>query len=241
MPEGKGVGHFLQGETAGLPNWAWGLVVVGGIAAAYIVPKFLNPKQPDQASTGTGTDASGLGLAIDPTTGLPYAVEGLVPSGAGAGGGTTITTAPGQLPPLPTPTPTPTPTPVPIGKPIPHSTNTNPIIPSGQYKGPSFSNLRPGTRYTYQGVNYLLKAGAEGRLWGINPHGQQVLLYGPPSAYSMATNSSTYITVGQWPYAVSSVTELAARYGLTEDRLIKLNPHLVDPSTLYAGETVRVA
>jgi len=239
MPE-SGISGFLNKDTAGLPNWAWGLVVVGGIAAAYIVPKFLggasSTTSTDQTSTNTGTGASGLGLAIDPTTGLPYAVEGLVPSGAGAGAGgrgSTITTAPGQLPPLPTPTPTPTP------EPTQHA--GNPLIPSGQYNGPSYSNLKPNTYYTYQGTKYKLQTGSQGRLWGINPQGKQVLLYGPPSDYNMATNQSTYITMGAWPYQVGSLYDLGAKYGLSPTRLQQLNPHLNDPSTLYAGETVRIA
>ena len=44
------------------------------------------------SAPGTSTDnlnggngSSGLGLAIDPTTGLPYAVQGLVPSGGSSG------------------------------------------------------------------------------------------------------------------------------------------------------------
>jgi hypothetical protein len=60
---------------------------------------------------------------------------------------------------------------------------TNPLIPSGQYKGPSFSNLKPGTWYNYQGTNYLLNTGPGGKLYGTPKGGQQVLLYGPPSMY----------------------------------------------------------
>lgn len=77
---------FLTGTTAGLPNWAWILVVGGGIAAAYFLPKLLGSSSSSSTTTPTtGTDTSGIGLAVDPTTGLPYAVEGLVPSGAYAG------------------------------------------------------------------------------------------------------------------------------------------------------------
>jgi hypothetical protein len=80
---------FLTGTTAGLPNWAWILVVGGGIAAAYFLPKLLGSNASSTTTPTTGTDTSGIGLATDPTTGLPYAVEGLVPSGANAGGGST--------------------------------------------------------------------------------------------------------------------------------------------------------
>lgn len=85
---------FLQDETAGLPNWAWGLVVVAGLGIAVIVPKFFGKSGStnDTATDNGSSNASGIGLAVDPTTGLPYAVEGLVPSGATAGGTSPATT-----------------------------------------------------------------------------------------------------------------------------------------------------
>lgn len=76
--------EFLQKEIAGLPNWVWLIVIAGGIAAVYIIPKFTKKSTTAttaDTATNTGTGAAGIGLAIDPTTGLPYAVEGLVPSG----------------------------------------------------------------------------------------------------------------------------------------------------------------
>jgi len=134
---------FLTGTTAGLPNWAWILVVGGGIAAAYFLPKLLGSSSSSSTTTPTtGTDTSGIGLAVDPTTGLPYAVEGLVPSGAYAGdtsgsttGVTGTTGAPGPAgpagptgaagapgkpgTPAPTPTPVKKPAPTPVKKPAP--------------------------------------------------------------------------------------------------------------------------
>lgn len=84
---GKGITGFLSKDTAGLPNWAWLLVVGAGVAAVYIVPKFLPGSSSGTSSSTSSTGStSGLGLAVDPTTGLPYAVEGLVPSGGTAGG-----------------------------------------------------------------------------------------------------------------------------------------------------------
>ncbi len=81
-------GGFFKQVTAGLPNWAWVLVVVGGVGAAILVPKFFGGKSTgtsDQTSTDqtnpSNPNTTGLGMAIDPGTGLPYAVEGLVPSG----------------------------------------------------------------------------------------------------------------------------------------------------------------
>lgn len=85
-----GVKGFLSHNAAGLPVWAWLLVVAAGIGVAYIFPKiFGSSNSPtDQSGNQAGSavgGTSGLGLAVDPTTGLPYAVEGLVPSGGTAG------------------------------------------------------------------------------------------------------------------------------------------------------------
>lgn len=92
---GKGIAGFLGDSTAGLPNWAWLLVIGVGVTAAIVVPKLFQGGAASSPATTGG--ASGLGLAIDPTTGLPYAVEGLAPSG----GGTVTSSGP---PPLPTAT-----------------------------------------------------------------------------------------------------------------------------------------
>ena len=114
MPEKSGIegaaGGFLNKTTAGLPNWAWIAVVVVGVAGAVLLPKLFGAKTPATPATATdttggttGLSTSGIGLAIDPTTGLPYAVSGLVPSGAlanngvqnpGVNGGTVTPTTP---------------------------------------------------------------------------------------------------------------------------------------------------
>lgn len=95
-PHAGGIKGFMKTDTAGMPNWVWLLVIAGGIGLALGVKYFYSKKTP----SSTGADTSGLGLAIDPTTGLPYAVEGLVPAGGVAG-------APPTLPPQPVPPPTP--------------------------------------------------------------------------------------------------------------------------------------
>jgi LysM repeat protein len=139
---------FLTGTTAGLPNWAWILVVGGGIAAAYFLPKLLGSSSSSTTTPTTGTDTSGIGLAVDPTTGLPYAVEGLVPSGAYAGdtsgsttGVTGTTGAPGPAGPAgPTgaagaPGKPGTPAPTPVKKPIVVTTPVKkPTAPAPQEK-----------------------------------------------------------------------------------------------------------
>jgi hypothetical protein len=93
--------EILSKETAGLPNWAWIAIVAAGIGATYVLPKLFGKATGTTANTPTtssdsGTSQAGLGLAVDPTTGLPYAVEGLVPSGGLAG--TTLTGTGGSQP-----------------------------------------------------------------------------------------------------------------------------------------------
>ncbi len=93
------------------------------------------------------------------------------------------TTPPGSPPDLqggpgPGPTPPP-PKPGPCRSPM---GGPCPLIPYGQYKGPSYSNLAPNTYYTYNNVKYLLAAGGGGRLWGKTGN-SQVLLYAPRSYY----------------------------------------------------------
>jgi hypothetical protein len=137
-------------EVAGLPTWVWVIVVGAGIAAAYIVPKFLNKGTTAPATTGTGdSSGSGLGLAVDPTTGLPYAVEGLVPGGGLAGGGNTTTPVTNPVTP---PTTTPVTTPFNPFK---------PVLPQGT-KVPA----TPGSIFTYQGQQYTIVTGPGGRIWG---------------------------------------------------------------------------
>lgn len=42
----------------------------------------------------------------------------------------------------------------------------NGLIKPGQYTGPSYSNLKWGTTYNYNGTLYQLVTGPNGRLWG---------------------------------------------------------------------------
>lgn len=93
------ISGFLEKETAGLPNWGWIAIIAAGIGVTYLGPKlFGNLTGTHGNSPTTSTDAgstSGIGLAIDPTTGLPYAVEGLVPTGGLSGTGPPVGTPSG--------------------------------------------------------------------------------------------------------------------------------------------------
>jgi len=73
---GSGIAKLLQAQTAGLPNWAWLLIIAGGIAAAIIVPNLLGQ---GAAATPATTDNTG---ATTPTDN-----SGLLGAGGGVGGG----------------------------------------------------------------------------------------------------------------------------------------------------------
>ncbi len=93
------------------------------------------------------------------------------------------------------------------GNPPPPPNPNNPLIPYGSYQGPSYSNLKFGTTYTYNGTKYQLGAGSNGALWGVPVQGKlytqqqwnnipiapggKVLLYGPQSDYHTASSNST--------------------------------------------------
>lgn len=100
----ENIGKILEKQTAGMPNWVWLAVIVVGVGSAIIIPRFFGggkegkPSKP--GTTGDDTDMDGIGLAVDPTTGLPYAVSGLVPSGAVPGGPLTVNQG-GPIPELP--------------------------------------------------------------------------------------------------------------------------------------------
>ena len=139
----EGIKRFLTNEFAGLPGWVWLLIVGAGALAAFIIPKFFKGAgTSSQTASDSGTPAASTGLAIDPNTGLPYATEGMVPSG-GLGGMDNTDAATDALliqtlqsqqrqpsvptngPPAPKPAPKPVPTPAP--KPAPKPTLKLPI------------------------------------------------------------------------------------------------------------------
>lgn len=88
-------------DIAGFPVWVW-LVIIGAGIGAVLLVKSGKLKFPGSSSS---TGSTGLGLAVDPSTGLPYAIEGLQPAGGLAGGGSTSTGSGNNLPPPPQPAP----------------------------------------------------------------------------------------------------------------------------------------
>lgn len=86
----EGIKKLLSAQTAGLPNWAWLLIIAGGVTAAIVVPKLFGGKgSTSSTDTGTSTDTSG---AI-PTAPPSPDTSGYNPfqGGYGGGGGTTDT------------------------------------------------------------------------------------------------------------------------------------------------------
>lgn len=228
MPEGgeggSGIKGFLGKDTAGLPNWAWLLVVAGGIAAAYFVPKFLGGQSTnatDQGATNAGTaqsNTNGIGLAVDPTTGLPYAVEGLSPSGGLAGGGggvdlSGITTALNSiLANLNKTTPPPTPTPVSTGGGCPKGSR----MCNGKCQPAGLLCRDTASKPITQGQETQRNAAFDARI-------------------------DKRVTVSQWPHTSQSLGDVARMHGVSEKRLQQLNPQLTEPHNLQPGQKVRVA
>jgi hypothetical protein len=233
---GHGIKGFMTGSTMGLPNWAWILIVGGGIAAAYFLPKLLGSSSSSSSSTpttGTGTGTSGIGLAIDPTTGLPYAVEGLVPSGASAGMSSGI----GQTGPTGA-----------AGAPGAAATLFN-ELPQGtliwQQNGKSYYETPGGTQKLLQGGpgaylpdNAQVSQGGDGRWWAsIGGQGQALVpTYG---SQVKPVGAGQEITVPSWPTPEMTLAHLASQYGLTITKLEQLNPGI--GQTLKSGEKVKIA
>lgn len=88
-----GIKAFLQASTAGLPNWVWGVIIVGGGIAAFVVPKLFKSSSTAAASSGTDTggaasgvtDGSGGQSGLDSGLNNPYS-GGLDQGGGGLGG-----------------------------------------------------------------------------------------------------------------------------------------------------------
>jgi LysM repeat protein len=210
------ISGFLGKDTAGLPNWAWLVVVGAGLAAAYIVPKFFgsSASTPSSTSTTASTDTTGLGLAIDPTTGLPYAVEGLVPSGAMTGTSTDGTGLTGPQ--------------GPVGPQGPPGTPGTPGTPTGAC--PEVILVCPPGTTTVHGTD------ANG-CPTVTCTGTPTTTPAPPAPTPPAAR---YVTVQKWPSQLGSLSGIASKYGLSLARLEQLNPQIKNPNLIYAGQQVRI-
>jgi hypothetical protein len=165
------------------------IFIVGGVIAVLGVAWYIHSQNaanasPAQAATGAssslqgnGATPAGGGIQTVPTASggsVPILPPGLIPIFDSSGNLLGYQPTSGS-----NPTTTVTST-----APTPPKATGGPLIASGQYKGPSFSNLKPNTYYNYGGTNYLLSTGGGGRLYGqANGQGNKQLLYGPPSSY----------------------------------------------------------
>lgn len=204
---GSWVGDSVE-EFKKLPTWGKFLAVGALGLAGYLGYNAYQSSKANASSAASTTGTAAIGGSTDAGTQSPFpSVNGLplLPSNVNPvfdSGGNPIayqqaptptgSTGTGSYPPSNPPTPTGNPKP-PTTPVAPVSTGGGgPLIPYGTYKGPSFSNLKPGTHYTYNGVNYLLNTGPNGKLYGTNPQGHQILLYGPQSDYPRAGSDAPH-------------------------------------------------
>jgi hypothetical protein len=184
---GSFVGDSVE-EFKKLPTWGK-LLALGAVGlAAYLGYRSYQNSKGAQAAVSSASPASTAGQSpFSSVNGLPVLPSSVNPvydpNGNLVGYQNAPTPAPTPTTPAPTPAPVPSVAPTPSNPTPGTSPGSGPLIPFGQYQGPSYSNLKPGTHYTYNGTDYLLSAGAQGRLWGQNPQGKQVLLYAPQSQY----------------------------------------------------------
>ena len=74
--------RFMGTQIGPLPMGIW-LIIIGGVGVAvFVLPRFFGHGT-NQTSGGTG--AAGSSTAIDPATGLPYAIQGFNPGGGTVG------------------------------------------------------------------------------------------------------------------------------------------------------------
>lgn len=111
--------EFLKKTTAGLPNWAWGLVVVAGLGIGYLIISHQNQanatsQQTQDAASAVQTPAANTGA--------------FTASGTGAGEPQIVLLPLANAAPTPTDTSTPAPTPsIPPGTPRGRTTTTTMI------------------------------------------------------------------------------------------------------------------
>lgn len=220
-----GIGHFFTQTTAGLPNWAWLLVIGGGIAAAIIVPRlFGGTSTTDQ----TGTDTSGT---------TPDTTSGAVPTydtGVGGGGGYAPYDYSGQSV---TPPPQPTTT-AQAGTDTSQQTSRqqlnaqNALTPSAPTLNPWVPAVTPAP-----GERWYEAYQQRGESFGTQP---------TPQISGGKYQNAKYVTVGSWPSKELGWGAIASKYHTTVKRLEQLNPTIPGLNqgghgSAHPGETIRIA
>jgi hypothetical protein len=242
----KGIQGFLSNSFAGLPGWVWVVVVVVGIGAAYVLPKLFGgatgASTTDQTSTDAGTNQSGLGLAVDPTTGLPYAVEGLQPAGGLSGGGSVdlsgITNQINQ-----------------INATLANLQKTPTTGTTGTGTDTDNDANKPkvgGTTDTDNDAGKSTQAPTPAKPKAPTPPTTKSPTPTPtkaptkaPTPVASQPSAPKYWTVPAWPSNGVSINQIASKYGVSAQRIAQLNPTYKNPATwndiISSGSQVRYA
>ena len=220
---GSGIGHILQKTTAGLPNWAWLLIIAGGIAAAYIVPKLFGTSQTADTSATDGSttpsDLSSLSPAV-PSGGTSY------PDTSGSYGAVT-------------PPPSPTTTAASGQQAATDSSSSQLNTQNALNNTGTGQTLNPWVPATTP---------APGEPWYV-PYQQAGAPFGTqpsPQVSGGKYHTAKYITIGSWPAKQLGWAAIAAKYHITVKRLEQLNPTIPGLSqgghgSAHPGETIRIA
>ncbi len=197
MPDENNPLAKVEAITKKQPWYVWaGGIATAGVVGWYILKnraaqaaKAATPADPN-AMTPADQNAIDNGYQLASMAGMPY---GYVSDNGPVDNYPSV--PPGGTPPTP---PTPTPTPIPPAPTGVAGVNYG-LIPFGQYAGPSYSNLKAGTTYTWNGIKYLLSTGPQGKLYGKDPAGKTWLLYEPASFYPGGTNYTPPFMSGNPP------------------------------------------
>lgn len=206
---GSFVGDSLD-EFKKLPMW--GKLLAVGVLAVVAYLAWRARSSGTSAQSAAGPAASGSQSPFPMVNGVP-----LLPSGVNP-----IYDNQGNLQGYqPSPSPSPSP-----GAPGVAGVDYG-LIPFGQYKGPSYSELKPGTKFSYNGINYILGTGPQGKLYGTDPNGRQWLLYQPQSFYPGGSNYKGPGGTGSGPGNMFSFMENPLIYW------VSAKPHA--PATVPGG------
>lgn len=236
MPETGGIGKFLQGTTANLPNWAWGLIIVGGIAATIVLPKFIGGKGSSNPSNTADTGVVAAGplagndvTATDTTNNLLQQLINLLTPNNQSGTGSQPAT--GFNPPVSS------------GNGVPFSSG----LPIASGSGP-FSSSLGGAYGPPTGGTPISSGGIGGAplpgLQGNPPNSPDTNPGSPfsnpptnPATLGYPTIQGRYTVVNGWPVGSSnSLSSIAANNGLSLEAIQGLNPHL--ENTVKPGDVV---
>lgn len=217
--EGGKIGEFMGKETAGLPNWAWVLVIVAGVAATIFLPKLI----PGFGGSGSSSSTTS-GTTTDPNAGSASDTMGnYQPAGPFAGytgnalPGTTVN---GQTVPI-----------LPAGYSYIYDANGNVV----GIQSPTTTTAATGTGTGTGSTTGTTTGTGTGSGSGTASSGGSSGTTTPPPP------AAKYITVTRWPAPTSTLSGIAAANGVSLQKVEQLNPQIKNPNLIYAGQKVRVS